>query len=313
MTSNWQPALSSNFSRAQRPVQLPIQYIVLHATELSYGETVARFQSEHHVSAHVVVRQQDGLVTQMVAPQNIAWHAGNWDMNCRSLGIEQEAFVADETSFTSVMLDAVAQQVNAWSRQFRIPIDRAHILGHDNVPAPSPDHLADMHQDPGGLYDWRGLFERLGLLEINGAAVQIGQALQASANAVPLLTAPTGEIVAQQLHYGQQFVCADLKGDWVAIWHGGRMRWLNNRDLAVFGVTADVLTITEKCPVYGSTQPDAVPIDWLKTGQQYVISATFPGMTTDEVAGHVQVMATNEQFMQIWYGQRIGYVKIFLG
>lgn len=38
-------------------------------------------------SAHYQV-QSDGLVGQLVWDGNTAWHAGNWDANCRSIGIE---------------------------------------------------------------------------------------------------------------------------------------------------------------------------------------------------------------------------------
>lgn len=38
-------------------------------------------------SAHYQV-QSDGLIGQLVWDGNTAWHAGNWDANCRSIGIE---------------------------------------------------------------------------------------------------------------------------------------------------------------------------------------------------------------------------------
>ena len=39
------------------------------------------------VSAHYGVRSSDGDLTQMVDEADIAWHAGDWDTNARSIGI----------------------------------------------------------------------------------------------------------------------------------------------------------------------------------------------------------------------------------
>ncbi|WP_054700340.1 hypothetical protein [Secundilactobacillus odoratitofui] len=65
-------ALASNYTVANRPSDLGIRYIIIHATQLSYDDTVARFLAPNEVSAHVVIRQTDGLVTEMVASQNVA-------------------------------------------------------------------------------------------------------------------------------------------------------------------------------------------------------------------------------------------------
>src|SRR5690606_15918515 len=40
--------------------------------------------------------------------------------------------------------------------------DRAHIIGHDNVPAITPDRVPAMHWDPGPYWDWAHYFELLG-------------------------------------------------------------------------------------------------------------------------------------------------------
>ncbi len=127
--TEFRPALVSNYTHAKRPVDVRIHYIVIHATELSYSDTIARFQSANQVSAHVVIRQADGHRTEMVAPGNVAWHAGNWDMNCRSLGIEQEAYIEDSAAYTESMMAALAIQIQEWSARYHVPLDRAHLLG----------------------------------------------------------------------------------------------------------------------------------------------------------------------------------------
>ena len=67
--------------------------------------------------------------------KDIAWHAGNWDVNTRSIGIEHEGFLAKGgTWYTEAMYRASARLVKYLAAKHDIPLDRAHILGHDNVP-----------------------------------------------------------------------------------------------------------------------------------------------------------------------------------
>jgi hypothetical protein len=43
-----------------------------------------------------------------------------------------------------------------------VPIDRAHIIGHDQVPGIDPGHVAGMHWDPGPYWDWEHYMALLG-------------------------------------------------------------------------------------------------------------------------------------------------------
>jgi len=42
-----------------------------------------------------VIRASDGEITQIVQVKNIAWHAGVWDYNKRSIGVEHEVTLAN--------------------------------------------------------------------------------------------------------------------------------------------------------------------------------------------------------------------------
>lgn len=66
----------------------PISFVVLHYNDgdLSVDGCYATWQTRQ-ASAHYQV-QSDGLVGQLVWDGDTAWHAGNWDANCRSIGIE---------------------------------------------------------------------------------------------------------------------------------------------------------------------------------------------------------------------------------
>lgn len=65
-----------------------IECVVLHYNDgdLSVDGCYDTWQTRQ-ASAHYQV-QSDGVVGQLVWDGNTAWHAGNWDANCRSIGIE---------------------------------------------------------------------------------------------------------------------------------------------------------------------------------------------------------------------------------
>lgn len=315
------PALTSNLTVANRPTDVPIRYIVVHATQLSYDETVARFQAPNQVSAHLVLRASDGLRTEMVAPENIAWHAGNWDINCRSLGIEQEAFVEQPDSFTPTMLSALAQQIKEWAAKFNIPLDRAHILGHDNVPSPSKQAILQMHQDPGWYFNWQRLFELLGQPLKYTSQASVGDALQIVAQFVDLYRAPNttsgliglaeGPTLSHRASYGEEFVCVAKHGEWLAIIFDGQLAWLNNAEKVATGVNRSLYTVAAKGEqLLGSTQSGAKPIADLLGGQQFVISDRLTGLETSENGGQFVAKTSTDAFIQVWYNHRIGFIKI---
>jgi N-acetyl-anhydromuramyl-L-alanine amidase AmpD len=93
------------------------------------------------------VRSSDGYVAQCVRESNIGWHAGNWDYNTRSVGIEHEGWVDRPAYFTHAMYEQSAALTASVCDRYGIPKDRAHIIGHHEVPG------AD-HTDPGPLWDW---------------------------------------------------------------------------------------------------------------------------------------------------------------
>lgn len=55
-----------------------------------------------------------------------------------------------------------AKLVRYLAHRFGVPLDRAHILGHDNVPGPNADKIKSMHWDPGPYWDWAHYFDLLG-------------------------------------------------------------------------------------------------------------------------------------------------------
>ena len=156
--ATWAPANHANFKRANRPFTSPITRIVIHTTETSYASAIRFFSHPGaEASAHYVIRSSDGAITQMVRERDIAWHAGNPRYNATSVGIEHEAFIHDCSWYTDAMYQSSARLVAFLTRKYGIPIDRAHIIGHDHVPDPfHPREFggADHHTDPGPCWNW---------------------------------------------------------------------------------------------------------------------------------------------------------------
>jgi N-acetylmuramoyl-L-alanine amidase len=146
-----------NYDLANRPADgLAIRYVVVHDTEERYDPTLAEFQDSHaYVSAHYVIRSSDGLVTQMVPTKDVAWHAGNWYVNTHSVGIENEGFALGLANwFTPRLYHSLARLTRYQAERFGFPLDRAHVIGHDQVPSPTSAGQAGMHWDPGPFFNW---------------------------------------------------------------------------------------------------------------------------------------------------------------
>jgi N-acetyl-anhydromuramyl-L-alanine amidase AmpD len=129
----WHPAHRSNYTAANRGAP-QIDKIVIHVTQGSWSSAINWFQDRaSDVSAHYVIRSRDGKIAQCVSDFSIAWHAGRWRANRISIGIEHEGFFNDPDWFTPEMYRSSAKLVAYLCRRYRIPVDRRHIVGHNQV------------------------------------------------------------------------------------------------------------------------------------------------------------------------------------
>ena len=155
--ATWVPASISNFSVADRAHDYPVDMIIIHDTEGSYGAAIQWFQNTAaQASAHYVVSDL-GEVTQMVLERDIAWHAGNWDYNTRAIGIEHEGFAWTPGWYTTAMYQASAQISASICSRWGVPMNRQHIIGHSEVPDPrDPTKFGgeSHHTDPGPYWNW---------------------------------------------------------------------------------------------------------------------------------------------------------------
>ncbi|MFB6436464.1 N-acetylmuramoyl-L-alanine amidase [Streptomyces sp. NPDC056411] len=152
-----------NHDKADRPRDQKINSIVIHDTEGPWDVTLKLIKDPTYVSWHYTIRSADGLIAQHVPTKDVAWHAGNWYLNAHSIGIEHEGFLAaPDAWYTEAMYRASAHLVKYLSHKYDVPLDRQHILGHDNVPGTTTSTIAGMHTDPGPYWDWAHYFALLG-------------------------------------------------------------------------------------------------------------------------------------------------------
>ncbi|WP_441250648.1 N-acetylmuramoyl-L-alanine amidase [Kitasatospora sp. McL0602] len=265
------PASSDNYSTANRPAdQDAIQYIVIHDTEGSYDGAVKTFQTSGNTSAHYIVRSGDGHVAQLVNTKDVAWHAGNKTFNMHSIGIEHEGYAigsdskGNPTWYSEQLYQSSATLTRYLAGRFDIPLDRQHIIGHDDVPKPTELDSAgkpiSMHWDPGTFWDWSHYMDLLGApirANIGGSLLVGGKVTIAPAfdstnqppvdgvsgrpeNFVYLRTSPDnnaplingGQTYASDVRAkavaGASYVVADQQGDWTAIWYDGVKGWFYN-------------------------------------------------------------------------------------
>lgn len=178
-------AANTNYTQARRPMTA-IRFIVIHVSEGSFFGTVAWLRDPRaHASANFVVGR-DGHVQELVPLHDIAWHAGNWAVNMRSIGIENVGFTDDPSGFTRLEYRSAARLAAVVARRALIPIDRQHIIGHSQVPDPN-DPLQgggiDGHTDPGRYWRWgyfMALVQRFAYPQRWWRAKHVGLSIQSS-------------------------------------------------------------------------------------------------------------------------------------
>ncbi|MFE7951619.1 N-acetylmuramoyl-L-alanine amidase [Streptomyces sp. NPDC057426] len=152
-----------NHDKAGRPSSQSIEYIVVHDTEATWDVTLQLVQDPTYVSWQYSLRSSDGHVAQHLPLKDVGWHAGNWFVNAKSVGLEHEGFLtAPDSWYTEAMYRASARLVRYLAQRYDIPLDRQHVLGHDNVPGTTASTIRGMHTDPGPYWDWAHYFRLLG-------------------------------------------------------------------------------------------------------------------------------------------------------
>jgi len=92
-----------------------------------------------------------------VLESDVAWHAGNWDYNTRSIGIEHEGYANTPGLYTVAEYRTSAHVAASICSRWGVPLNRTHVIGNSQVPDPNSPGLfggAGHHTDPGPYWDW---------------------------------------------------------------------------------------------------------------------------------------------------------------
>lgn len=147
------PADAGNYTKGRAA---RIDRVVIHVADGTYGGTLSWFANPAApASAHYTVAT-DGRIGQSVRELDTAWHAGQWEMNARSIGIEHEGMPSrGPWTPSAAQLAASAQLVAGICQRHGIPVDRAHIIGHSEV---NPDRKA-RQGCPGPTWPWEAYLD----------------------------------------------------------------------------------------------------------------------------------------------------------
>lgn len=155
-----------------------VEMVVIHDTEGGWNASVATLQNDPNKSVQYIIGV-DGAVAQFVTEDTTAWHAGNFNFNQRSVGIEHVGYATKP--FPEALYASSAKLVDYLTTKYSVPKDRAHIIGHDQVPngtrieatsppcSSSPKECAantdyggaSHHTDP-GVWEWPTFMARFG-------------------------------------------------------------------------------------------------------------------------------------------------------
>lgn len=146
--------LNTNFSSPNFSARIkPIEYIILHFTEMSFEGALARLCDKNsEVSAHYLIKE-NGEIFQLVQEKNIAWHAGksSWHgkekLNQNSIGIELDNL--GNKAFSKAQMDSCIELCKALSAVYNIP--KENFIGHSDV---APERKID----PGIFFNWELLY-----------------------------------------------------------------------------------------------------------------------------------------------------------
>jgi MYXO-CTERM domain-containing protein len=158
-----------------------ITMIAIHDTEGGWDASVATLENDPGKSVHYIVDHDGSRVGQFIPESYDGWHVGNSYYNNRMVGIEHVGY-ASEDDYRTAMYETSAALVKDIAARHGIPLDRKHIVAHQEVPngnaipessAPCPDSPgscvkdddyggASNHRDPGVNWEWCQYMELVG-------------------------------------------------------------------------------------------------------------------------------------------------------
>ena len=120
------PTTAKHYTPASRDAD-DIYLLLLHSTSgTGSAEQLRQYfaTGERQVSAHYIV-DASGRQALSVEPKDIAYHAGNWDINRRSIGIELVG-VAGQSAFPVPQLMSLTKLMAQLSERFDLSLRRVY-------------------------------------------------------------------------------------------------------------------------------------------------------------------------------------------
>jgi N-acetyl-anhydromuramyl-L-alanine amidase AmpD len=153
-----------NYDLANRPADgTKIKGVTIHDVEGTCEEAVEHYKDPNSFVSATYTICSDGRVIQSVPLKDIAWTAGNWWYNMHFVQIEHAGHASNPTGYTNAMYASSILLVRWLSQKFGFPLDKAHVHGHDNVPATRTSGIATQHVDPGPFWAWQNYLAALRL------------------------------------------------------------------------------------------------------------------------------------------------------
>lgn len=164
------PQNSVNFERVDYEVRQahPQRLFAVHVSQGTMNDMRARFamiDPKEPKSYHFGI-DRDGTVYQFVRTQDIAHNIGNRYFNLSTISIGLAGYSERPDSLTEQQMTTLAALMKHQAQLWHIPLDRDHIVGHDNVTGDvskaGDTYTADWHWDPGPYFNWDQLLRLVG-------------------------------------------------------------------------------------------------------------------------------------------------------
>jgi len=126
----------TKYNKNDSSYRKPIDRIVIHWFGIgTLTSALNRFKSPTGGgSAHYLV--SNGKIVQCVLEDEVSWHAANWEMNQRSIGIEHDATASTDANphdLSELDYKTSAELIADIAKRYSIPLDRDHIIKHNEV------------------------------------------------------------------------------------------------------------------------------------------------------------------------------------
>ena len=151
--------------RPRRPARVAEHQVHRHPRHRGRAGTTALnlVQDPTYVSWNYSLRSTDGHIAQHVKAKDVGWHAGNWYVNAKSIGLEHEGFLAaPDAWYTEAMYRTSARLVRYLAAEVRHPAGpAAHPRPRQRARPDRVDHPRDAHR-PGPVLGLGALLRAAG-------------------------------------------------------------------------------------------------------------------------------------------------------